>query len=533
MQFGRQGLLSGGYPIRGAYPKQIDVYLSRNKSKKDHRPHSSETNSEYHSLEDSHSRENSRSHEDLLSKEDSRGDSRTSRSDEDPFSDEDPLSDEHHNKSDRSHEKHHTPSAEQLDEEHFVQAEFDAAMANNYKKAGEMERENAHRHEEMAKQHHAIGDEEAAEREEEMASISYGMAETDDKLAEGHKIEALQEAEMAVDDDEHHGDGDHNDQKDNHGDENDDYDHQQDEQPSDEKEDTSDGSIPIEHTEGNESDEFKDANDEFDEEEDDDSAIEIEHIDNEDNKEHHKIDRRSPDFGSWLPSASATAEASSTATADGAKATALSNTEASIDSTDYSEDTTSDTSLDTNDYYTDTSAIPTTVDSSSDSSSSWFSWFSSDDNTPTYSPYTLLQYLAPQDTSPEAMMAMFSVFSDPTNSSYLSNASTLFRIVIFFMPGTGIVDQVYFTMALSKIMWEAATMYYDGYGTVPIAVTVLYDLTSASYLVSESLSRECEILKLNPIFFTNFRVVVMSPSFLRQYWSRLVPEFPSLPILKT
>lgn len=124
--------------------------------------------------------------------------------------------------------------------------------------------------------------------------------------------------------------------------------------------------------------------------------------------------------------------------------------------------------------------------STADANSSWWpSWLSSSSKyVPDTSPYGLLKSTGIANMTDNTISSLYNTFSNTSNGSYLSTASTLMRVIMFFMPATGLADQICFTMGLTKIVWEAACMYFEGYSDLSIGATVLPELIEDSYTVS-------------------------------------------------
>lgn len=99
------------------------------------------------------------------------------------------------------------------------------------------------------------------------------------------------------------------------------------------------------------------------------------------------------------------------------------------------------------------------------------------------SPYSLLSSIGPDMNSMQLANDVFNMYYYPENTSYLSMASTLLKLLLFFMPGGGIVQQAYFIMEMTKITYKVAYMYFTGYDTIEIATTIAPDLLKAVLLV--------------------------------------------------
>ncbi len=101
-----------------------------------------------------------------------------------------------------------------------------------------------------------------------------------------------------------------------------------------------------------------------------------------------------------------------------------------------------------------------------------------------FSPYGLLNYVS-GGAGDDAQIAtdLFQLYTDPDSMSYLRLISTYVKIIAFFMPAAGIVQQTYFAIAMAKITFKAATMYYGGHGTTEIAIALIPDITNAALFV--------------------------------------------------
>lgn len=98
------------------------------------------------------------------------------------------------------------------------------------------------------------------------------------------------------------------------------------------------------------------------------------------------------------------------------------------------------------------------------------------------SPYSMLRYMLPEGESTDIAMNLLNKYTNSENISYWETAVTFARIMLLFMPAAGIVEQVNFSIAMTKILWKVSTMYYEGYGMSDIAVKILPEL-AAAYLV--------------------------------------------------
>lgn len=99
------------------------------------------------------------------------------------------------------------------------------------------------------------------------------------------------------------------------------------------------------------------------------------------------------------------------------------------------------------------------------------------------SPYSLLSYLGPDMDSMQLANDVFNMYYYPENTSYLSMACTLLKLLLFFMPGGGIVQQAYFIMEMSRITYKAAYMYFSGHDTIEIATAIAPELLKTVVLV--------------------------------------------------
>lgn len=98
------------------------------------------------------------------------------------------------------------------------------------------------------------------------------------------------------------------------------------------------------------------------------------------------------------------------------------------------------------------------------------------------SPYTIMSNMLPPNANKEVMTNLWKIYNNPENQSYLNSVIMFARIMSFFMPGLGVVDQINFSIAMSKIVWKVANMYSQGSSMKDIALTVGPDAATA-YLV--------------------------------------------------
>lgn len=99
------------------------------------------------------------------------------------------------------------------------------------------------------------------------------------------------------------------------------------------------------------------------------------------------------------------------------------------------------------------------------------------------SPYSLLSSIGPDTDSLQLANDVFNMYYYPESTSYLSMASTLLKLLLFFMPGGGIVQQASFIMEMTKITYKVAYMYFTGSDNIDIATAIAPDLLKVVTLV--------------------------------------------------
>ena len=99
-------------------------------------------------------------------------------------------------------------------------------------------------------------------------------------------------------------------------------------------------------------------------------------------------------------------------------------------------------------------------------------------------PIEVFKDIMPDGGAEDVVVGIHEWWNDPENTGYVRAIVIMWKVIAFVTPGLGIIEQINFTVACTKLIWKTAKMYCEGSDISDITVAVLPDLAYLVFMVS-------------------------------------------------